>query len=448
MLDVQILLAAAQLGDPQRNDRAHVLVRDLMRGAAAGTTGAVPWAHTMGAYRFWNNAAIPLDALYRPCRAALAQLVPPGARAYVVHDWSVVDYSGHARKRDRRRIGNAYGTGYELGTALVLDAAGHALGPVAQALRTADGVWSSEAAACLPDADHHAVYVAHVAAAADHLPGRDLVHVIDREGDDVWLQRALAAAHETYVIRARHLTRRVQHHGQDVPLAAAVAAVPLAFHRQVERPDASAQLWIGETTVVFAGKSWRGRHRGAPAQAGAPLAVRVVVAELRGDGTTDRWVLLTTWAASRVEVVEAYVFRWRVERLFFFVKVGFRLETWNQHDGGAIARRLALASLAAMVLYQLQHAAHAATTAADARATLAEVARWGGHAAPAGTPPGPLVLLRGLMWLIAAYSLLEQLGADGVRARVAHLQTIVRFDLTPPPLPGAKRYPKPTAGGV
>ncbi len=455
MLDVQWLIAAAELGDPQRNPRVHTLVLDLIRGAGAGTDGAAtagtraPHAHTIGAFRFFNNPAITLPALYDIVRAGLREAVAPGARAYVLHDVSVVDFSSHHAKRDRRVIGNGHGDGYELCTALVLDADGRPLGPVAQALRTADGVWSSDAVTLQPDIDHHAQYVAHVAAAAAHLPGRWLIHVIDREGDDVWLQRALTSAVESYVIRAQHLRRTVRHRGLEVPLAAAVAGVSLAFSHVVARPGVGAgdraQLWLGETTVTFAGKSWRGRHRGETAQAGPAIDVRVIVAELRGDGTTDRWILLTNLTEPAVDVVQAYVWRWRIERLFYFIKVGFRLEGWNQQTGDAIARRLALASLAAMALHQLRAATTDAATEPAAAAALREVAAWGGHIGRADAAPGPIVLLRGLMVLIGAIGMIDQYGVEGIRAQMAHVQSIVRLDFTPMPMPGAKRYPK---GGV
>src|SRR3712207_5892874 len=59
MLEVQSLIAAADLGDPQRNARVHTLVLDLIRGAGAAARGvatgtAAPWAHTMGAHRFFH----------------------------------------------------------------------------------------------------------------------------------------------------------------------------------------------------------------------------------------------------------------------------------------------------------------------------------------------------------------------------------------------------------
>ncbi len=40
--------------------------------------------------------------------------------------------------------------------------------------------------------------------------------------------------------------------------------------------------------------------------------------------------------------VQAYLFRWKIERLYFLCKVGFKLEDWHQETAERIARRPAL----------------------------------------------------------------------------------------------------------
>src|SRR5689334_7332780 len=108
MFNLHHAIAAAPLGDQRRNDRALEAVTGLIEGVgpraddgvhAPGDAG--PWAHTMGCWRFYANEAIELPNLYEPVRTALAQLVPIGRRAYVIHDFSTVDYSRHNAKRDR-----------------------------------------------------------------------------------------------------------------------------------------------------------------------------------------------------------------------------------------------------------------------------------------------------------------------------------------------------------
>lgn len=142
-------------------------------------------------------------------------------------------------------------------------------------------------------------------------------------------------------------------------LRQATHSVPLTEAGTVERRVGQGQqrytVHRGETSVTLEGPSLRGvsKKRNRP-QPGQPLRLRAVVTELRAAGhKTLRWILLTNLQDSVDQVVQAYLFRWKIERLYFLCKVGFKLEDWYQETGERIARRLALVQLAAMVLYEL-----------------------------------------------------------------------------------------------
>lgn len=419
MFDIREVIAAAPLGDHRRNARALEIVTRLIQGGEPSaedgvhaTGGAGPWAHAMGSFRFSNNDAVALPNLYEPCRAALAQLVPPGQRAYVVYDISQVDYSHHQAKRDRTRIGDAYGAGYELFSALVLDEQGHPLGPVAQELRTAHGCLSSEASEPFPFVDHYEQAERAIRAASFHLQGRDLVSVMDREFDELALERWLRDTSHKYVIRAQHLGRKILLAGRETTLRAAVGAAPRNVVGTVEREDESYEVLVGELSVIFHGPSWRGCKRGQTPKQGEPLPVRVVIVELHREGRcTHQWVLLTNLGESAEHIAQIYTWRWRVERLYFLLKVGMRLETWREQNGERIARRLALSSLAAMVVYQLRAAAGDPTYAGAIR----YIATLGGWLGKKNTPIGPIVMMRGMLRFIGAIAMLEELGLDEMR---------------------------------
>jgi len=437
MVDFEALLREAPFGDDQRTARALVLLGHLVKGDAVATAGTprlgddAPWAHTVGAFRFWNNPHITLPALYAPCRIALAQVIPRGARCYVAHDFSPLDFSTHHAKRDRVQVGNELGLGYDLYSALVLDQEGRPRGPLLQEVRCDQGVWSSEADTPLPFVDHLGQAERGLAAVRRDLPGRDVVNVYDREFDDIALQREIHSGAERYIIRAQHLRRSVLHADARSTLDAATAATALVHVGTLDvrtpQGEVTHDLWLGETSVVFDGASWRGRHRaGFKTQPGAPLTVRVVIAELRAPGRkTLRWVLLTNLADEAIAIVRAYYWRWRIERLFFFVKVGFRLESWRQESGAAIARRLALTSLAAMALYQLEAVADGdsndARTANDTRKWVATRGGWLGRK---GDSLGPIVLMRGMLLVVGALTLIE---TEGLDVLLAHVTALRRF---------------------
>lgn len=447
MFNLHQVIHAAPLGDRRRNDRALEIVTSLIAGGESGAEDGVhapgdagPWAHTMGRFRFFKNDALTLPALYTPCRDALAQQVLPGKRAYVVYDFSSVDYSHHATKRDRVQIGNKHGRGYELFSALVLDETGRPLGPVAQELRTADGCLSSEASSPIPFVDHFTQAERAVQAARFHLPGRELVHVWDREFDEVALERKLHDTSEKYLIRAKYLARKVLLGRRLTTLGGAVRATPRTIAGYVEREGTTYELRLAETFVTFHGPSWRGCKRGQRPTPGTALPVRVVIAELfLGGRRRHQWVLLTNLEDPLEQIVQIYTWRWRVERLFFLIKVGIRMEAWEEQCGERIARRLALFSLAAMALYHLQ----AAADNPEVAETIRFIAKRGGWLGRKNDPIGPMVLMRGMLRFLESLALLEQLGPNEMRRLGQRLAEVLGV-----PLPGVSpplRKPRRTS---
>jgi Transposase DNA-binding/Transposase DDE domain len=420
MFDLKDIIMAAPLGDVRRNKRALEIVTNLVQGEGTGTAdhvhapgSASAWAHTMGSSRFYDNEDVLLPNLYEASRKALATLVPPGHRAYVIYDVSPVDYSHHEAKDDRIQVGNKYGKGYVLFSALVLDEQGRPLGPVMQELQTAHGCLSSEGFQPFPFVDHYEQVERGIRAARLHLPDRDLVGVMDREFDDLALQRWLGDILEKYVIRALQLDRKVLLHGRPTTLRNAVHAARRVVAGELERDGKVYEVRLAETRVTFHGPSWRGHKHGRPPQKGPPLPVRVVVVELYRHGhRAHQWVLLTNLDEPAEKIAKIYTWRWRVERLFYLLKVGIRMPRWEEQTGERIARRLALASLAATLIYQLQQPPPDPLKLALTR-KIATIGGWLGRKCD---PIGPLVLMRGMLRLLEAIELLETHGADALRA--------------------------------
>lgn len=430
MLNWQQLIHNAPLGHKARNRRAANLLQDLLQGHTAnshGVAGASPeldQTANQAAWRFLDNKHLSLPALYQPVHAALQQRIAVGQRAYLLHDVSVVDFSRHGRKEDLCVVGDGRGYGYELFSSLVLDSEGKPLGCLGSELRTSHGLLSWQSAELLPFVDHLEQAERAVAAAAEVLPGRELVHIADREFDDLQLLRR--SKRSLFVIRAQHLTRIVMQGGVHLPLREATAKVRLRWAGTVKRrQDCTTKeydLYQGETRVVLDGKSRRGvANKGHSPQTGEPLPVRVVVTELRRQGdTTLRWVLLTNLTDPISQVVRAYLARWLVERLFFLEKVGFKLECWHQENGHRIARRLALVQLAAMVLYELLKL----EPDEPMWELLQAIARLGGHKGKSRRPLSPTALMRGLMRLWAALDALADVDSSTLERWRRQLQEL------------------------
>jgi Transposase DDE domain len=435
MFDIKKCIEATPLGDARRNKRALEIVTALIAGGEPGAADHVHapgeaglWAHAMGCFRFYDNPNLLLPNLYEPCRVALAELVPPGRRAYVVYDVSLVDYSHHEAKRDRIRIGNRYGQGYELFSALVLDEQGRPLGPVMQELHTAQGCLSSEASAPFPFVDHFTQVDRASRAAYFHLPHRDLVEVMDREFDDLALERWLSDCDKKYVIRAQHLGRKVLLEERPTTLRDAVQRAHRNVAGSVERDGKEYEMRLAETRVTFNGHSWRGCKRGQRPKKGTPLPVRVVIVELYDRGhRAHQWVLLTNLEEPAELVAQIYTWRWRIERLFFLIKVGIHMPLWGEQSGERIARRLAVSSLAAMAIYQLQ----APPPDPVKIALIKRIATIGGWYGRKRDPIGPIVLMRGMLRFIDGLALIEEYGVDALRTMGAELAQALGL-----PIPG------------
>lgn len=417
------VISEGQFGDARRNQRmfnlVHWLTKSFVSGAAAGSPG-VAWAMSMAAWRFFNNGSVALSAAYDVVRSAIREVLAQSTQCFVVHDVSVLDFSGHDAKSDRVLIGDHRGLGYEVYSALVLDPRGNAIGPVFQEIRAAGGAHSSEVLTKREAKRGIAKFVGHieqmekaVAAIASHLVGKRIVHIGDREFEDIKAMRLWMKTHAEFIVRVQHLNRRVLFGDVHMSLATACEDVRLRRQGTIEKDGVRYRRWLGEIEVTLDGFSRRGRHRGETPKKGDPIALRCIIVELRSpDRETIRWVLFTNTAESIDWIVQAYVWRWRVERYFYLIKVGFKLTDWTQQTAEAIARKLAVTSLAAMIVYKLLDPEHDDPDRESAIRTLASMGGWLGRKRD---PIGPLVLLRGVTTLLNAATLVEEIGADRVR---------------------------------
>jgi hypothetical protein len=148
------------------------------------------------------------------------------------------------------------------------------------------------------------------------------------------------------------------------------AAGALAFCRGVEFKGRSARQYVAETAVVLHRPArthrvdkatGRPKHRNI---AGRPLALRLVVSEVRDAKTgavLARWLLLSNLPPDvpAAEVALWYYWRWRIESYHKLLKgAGQQAECWQQETAEALARRLAVASMAAVVVWKLAREEH------------------------------------------------------------------------------------------
>ena len=355
----------------------------LTNGLTALPSAGTSYAAARAMNRFWEHDGTTLPTLLEPAqdavRAALA--TSPSRFALVVHDWCMFNFHTHTRKADRHQRTHPTDLGYELGSALVVDAAdGRPLGPMEMRLRTADAVLSTR--------------LRPTEASVDHLDGlsevldesrrwslaRTPVHVIDREADSVGHYRTWHARGHRFVVRANQ-QRRVKWQGKERQLSDVVTSLGREF--QVVR-DASGEAEVvtirAGTGVVQVAETAVELHRAARHRVGdrcvrvpgAPIALRRVVTRVVGEaGVLAEWWLLTNLTAGEADAATVgrwYAWRWRIESYHKLLKTaGQNAEEWQQTSGEAFAKRLCVASMACLTVWHLQR---------DASAEAGRLRRW------------------------------------------------------------------------
>jgi hypothetical protein len=245
--------------------------------------------------------------------------------------------------------------------------------------------------------------------------GTPVVHVIDREADSVGHWRDWAAAGYQVLVRADD--RLVLHDGREQKLAGvadALAAGGLRAAGEASYRGRKAWRFVGEAAVVLHRPAKRREGGGQREVPGEPVALRLVVAELRdaeGRGLA-RWLLLTNVPAERADaagVASWYYWRWRVESLHKLLKgAGWQLEGWLQRNGERLLRKLLVAVAAVVEVWALERRVDESSE--SFRRLLMSLS---GRQAKRSHPITTTGLLAGLWVLQQAASWLVRDGPDG-----------------------------------
>lgn len=383
--------------------------------AADGTAGATA---TQAAWRFFNNDRVELAALATPLREAgrMGCLDSESEFVLLAHDWSKLGYGGHKSKKDRAQLTHECDIGYELTTALLIDAhTGSPLAPMQMHVRTAEAVYST-AASPPTTSDHHLAQLQPTMEEVEswNLPRR-VVHVIDREADSLGDFREWAPAGHLFLVRCDD--RRVLWDGQPWLISEIVDHFDQAGEfedvREVLFQGTAARQEVAEATIVLH-RPHKTRIDGKQRDfSGKPLSVRLVATRVVDpDGSLlAEWTLLTTVpqaGADAAQIALWYYWRWRIESFFKLLKChGLQVEYWQQECGAAIARRLLVAAMACVVVWNLQQ-----RNTPEAEETKHLLIRLSGRRMKRGITSTTPALLAGYFVMLSMCDLLEHSDYD------------------------------------
>lgn len=327
---------------------------------------AKPFSAVQAAWRFFANNRVTPKQLAIPLIDCARSDIPQDCDSFllVALDWSPLHFGGHYSKLDRVTLANRQDLGYELLTALAIsDRTGSPLTPLCLELRAADGTHSSRAAApikaCSP-LDALAPVMAEVAAFE---LGKEPVFIIDRGADSVGHYRAWEKAGHKFLVRANEV-RYVSHGGATKRLGdiADKLEKKFCFAGEVQFKGTAAKRFVAETEVVLnrparshrVDGSGKKKHKNIE---GAPITLRLIISEVRGDkDVLARWLLLSNLPAT-VDAGKAslwYYWRWRIESYHKLLKgAGQQLEHWQQETAAALLKRLLVAAMSALIVWRL-----------------------------------------------------------------------------------------------
>jgi hypothetical protein len=336
--------------------------------------GASAKAQAQAAWRFLDNPRTTLPRLFAPLHALARDHLRRRNRdfALLVHDWCFPHFYSHHSKTDQAVLSHQKDVGYEMATALLIDATtGCPIAPLEQRLLAKRAVHSSRLPAPRVDAFRIDEVLPSMRHARSLGLGATLVHVIDQEGDSVAHLRDWDADGHLFLVRAEGRPI-VRHAGVNKPLAEVAAILKrrdrLQWSREVLYEGKKAVQYVGEAEVVLARPAQRHRRRGQKKGKedrrripGKALRLRLVVTEVRSSQgeVLATWLLLTN-LPQRVQDVEValwYQYRSRVESYHKLMQsAGMQLESWLQQTAARLAKRLAVANMACALLWQAAQA--------------------------------------------------------------------------------------------
>jgi len=390
-------------------------VNAAVTGLSALPSTAESMASVKAMSRFLHHEDVTLPALIEPLQDAIRTAVAASAGdvTLVVHDWSMFNFHTHTRKKDCFKRSHDTDVGYDLGTALVVDAAnGRPLGPMEFRVRTAEGLLTTRPGVSTSPPAHVDELAGVMADSARWNLARPLVHVVDREADSVGHYRQWHAAGHRFLVRAKS-DRRVRWKGESITLKALQTKLagefrdPPAGPLTIPTTFGPARVEVLETAVTLdrPAVTWVGDVQ--KEVRGQPLDLRLIMTRAIDALGVVRaeWLLFTNAPESvaAATVARWYAWRWRIESYHKLLKTaGMNAEEWLQSNGDAFAKRMAVASMACLTVWHLQQ-----DVSDDAAALKKVLIRLSGRQMKHRVKDTAPALLAGLEKLLAVADLLE-----------------------------------------
>lgn len=365
-------LSGVALGDVRRNRRLVRIVEDLAaRPGVSLPQSSRDQAALQGMYDFWSNPRVSAVDILAGYQQSVVQRLREHQTVLALQDTSELDYSAH--RKGTKGIGplsDPSARGLKLHSVLAASDAGVPLGVLHQQMWTRAlgcGVSQAKRQRAI-DAKESVRWLESLEQSQQLVPESvQLVTIADREADMYELFAHPRRAGSELLIRATHNRKTKRTDATDSseavePLFSVLAASPVAgtktiqLQRTPRRPARPAVLTVRYAHVWLQPPAHLGDR--------AALQVWVVLAEEASPPagqTAVRWLLLSTLPvadfATACECLRRYALRWLIERYFFCLQTGCRVEELQLETGARLARAVATYSIVAWRLLWLMYEA-------------------------------------------------------------------------------------------
>lgn len=398
--------------------RSHMMANDLLSNGVKATLKAnEAFAQTQASWRFFNNERCELPLLMEPilklCKSQILELNQD--YVLIAHDWSGLVYKTHTGKKDLYGITNKKHLGYELQSSLVLsDIHGGPIAPIAMNVVDDTKVLSTYQATKECKATHLEELSERIHHIESHIvQGKRCVHIIDREGDAVQFMRALEG--KKWLTRCKG-GNHVTHANASIRIDALAQQLSFNQAREIMYSGKKAEQHIAfvdvHVTRAAQVKKEDGKKKKVPGKA---VEGRLIVSKIvdKEGKVISWWYLLTNITDVPIDKIALwYYWRWSIESFFKLLKTaGMHIESWQQETVDAIARRLLVACMACVCVWQIAEAKGA--EASELRTLLVKLS---GRQMKYGISFTRPALLAGLCSLLNTLDLLENYDIERLKS--------------------------------
>jgi hypothetical protein len=386
---------AAELGDARLNARLVQVAEQV----AAHPNESFPKkfhdpADLQAFYRLMKHKRVTHESVLAPHRAATLERMraTPGV-VLLLHDTTVLDYSGLKSIKDLGQVGNGHGRGLYCHNCLTVVASSReVLGLAGQVLHRRRKVPQGEKRKTRQQNPHRESLLWKTlsksipTAPADGPLGQRWVDIADRGADITEFLDYEEQAGKKYVVRSQHnrwITRENEGKADKIKLHDLARSLPEEGRRTIEvqakegQPARMAQVSVSwQKVTILPPRQRRGEERGVPLTS---WVVRVWEADPPQGVEALEWILLTNVAiqtlAEAFERVDWYGLRWIIEEYHKAQKTGCDIESMQFSYLQRLQPAIALLSVIAVMLLSLRDHSRAAD-AKERPATTVVPASW------------------------------------------------------------------------